>query len=936
MKKATSVPATSMWDNIALRPYLGEIRRRHGIVDTLALPNMRDLPPVRIESLFVQPLLSDISVSPTSAPETWPEGDTLFEAMKAANCLVLLGDPGSGKTMLANWLSWRLSSGISTPLPEYLHNKLPIPCVLREMDSKLFSPQTTISDLAMHVVNRYLGDRVTTEMKDSILSLVKKDDYVLILDGIDEIPAVNRKTVASWIHQVSIGKARLLATSRSVGYEDYPVHIPPARSSGQSKKILLKDILKGQSLDDQSSPSLKVVREYTIKELVDISTHGISSSGKWATVAYIMPFDPTRVRTFVKNWYLQRSGSELESLTKTEDLLSALGQSEVTQELSRTPNLLSLMAIVHRERANLPDGKALLYKEIANAYINTIDQHRKIQNGDVLAPYSWEIRESWIAYVGFQMQIERFAKGKESKSGVLINEKKVISWIQHAMRVSEVKNPEVISKNFLEWVARRSGLLLPKGEKLYAFVHLSFQEYFCARYIATQIINPLFIKDDGSNSKTINPEQLKIWSRHPLWREVFIYLLELISAERGTAWCDHLIDIIFGEVVLQSEDENIISLSAGILSNRHVHLNKKNKEKLASFCMPSAITVWAEPWFAHDKLPLKAVQSSNFFYIFSDRSEIIGRPNIAADSLKKIDSVVPTETLGLVIKCKNYPEMLNISDFKNLQLLEIDGYPLEEISFISRMSSLTYLALHGSLLSRLKSISTLKELIYLDLSSTNLSRLTEFKSLSNLVDLNLSRTSIKNISALGHLPSLFDLNISNTMVEDVNPLSTLRKLASLNISNTKVRIIEGLGKIKSLILLNVSNTEIEDLDALKNLDHLTFLYAGKTKIKDLSALSKLDKIRRLDVSETKITDVSALIEMKNLTDLTISETHITDISKIANITQLERLDISGTKIRNLSPILQLKNLHTLIANNIDISALEKLKGQVKGLSIIHD
>jgi predicted NACHT family NTPase len=42
------------------------------------------------------------------------------------------------------------------------------------------------------------------------------------------------------------------------------------------------------------------------------------------------------------------------------------------------PNLLTMMALIHRNRANLPNGKALLYEDIAQAYLKTIDEFRRI------------------------------------------------------------------------------------------------------------------------------------------------------------------------------------------------------------------------------------------------------------------------------------------------------------------------------------------------------------------------------------------------------------------------------------------------------------------------------------------------------------------------------------------------------------------------------
>ncbi|MFZ1831049.1 MAG: NACHT domain-containing protein, partial [Candidatus Competibacteraceae bacterium] len=660
MSQPTPTPLPRLWDDLSLRPYLGEIRRRHGIVEILALPSMRDLPPVRIETLFVPPLLAEIPISPDSDPKQWPQGQSLFVALEENPCLVVLGDPGSGKTTLANWLAWRLSAGLTTPLPQVLEDRAPLPCVLREMNADIFAAETTLPDLAERIARHLLGDKADAALLASLRERVTVGSYVLILDGVDEIPVSHRKTVAGWVRQATTQRACVLATSRRVGYEDGPV---------DREKIALR-------LDLPKGFSEKLGDLYLSGDKAEIEAETKTDEPAWAQRRYLMPFDPDRIATFAENWYRQRSGTEHEVREKTADLLAALNRSEVTQRLARTPNLLALMAIVHRERAHLPDGKALLYDEIANAYINTIDSQRKIEPGDALAPFGWKERKAWLARVGFKMQRRRSAETEKANrdAGVLAREADVLAWLTDAMRASGVAQPEQTAGVYLSWVARRSGLLLPRGEGCHAFVHLSFQEYFCACFLADRIVSPAFVKKSESSDGSVNRDLLRQWGGEPVWRETLVFLFELLSAERDADWMDDLADILFGS------DADFgyyhAALAARALADRHVRLGQEWQERLVNRC-----TFWAELDRPIDNLVLAMLVEAGYAAIVEGPLEAIQhearlRVLIANDST--ITDVSPLAGLGA------------------LQGLRLDGTGVTDLSPLAGLSALQWLHLNGT------------------------------------------------------------------------------------------------------------------------------------------------------------------------------------------------------------------------------------------------
>lgn len=866
-KKKTGSALPNLWDDSNLRAYLGEIRRRHGIVETLALPSMRDLPPLRIEALFVQPLLAESQVSADSNPDAWPEGKGLLETLQEHPQLVVLGDPGSGKTTLSNWLAWRLSAGLTSPLPSVLENRVPLPCVLREMPSEIFATGASVSDLAESIATRLLGDKADEALKASLRARVETGSYVLILDGVDEIPITHRKVVAEWIKSAHLREACVLATSRIVGYEDWPVDHSNNEISEAIRKLSTRESVLSSSLinvesditslydahknrTSNSSLQIKLFESANIspKQLRNLSRVPLA----WAQLRYLMPFDQVRIAAFVENWYHQRCGSEQEARQKSGDLLASLAQSDVTRQLARTPNLLGLMAIVHRERAHLPDGKALLYDEIANAYINTIDKQRKIAPGDILARYSWEERRAWLAYVGYQMQQLRDSQPddmeEKADSGVLADKKDVVIWLAHAMKLAGVEDAQETAELFLGWVARRSGLLLPRGEGRYAFVHLSFQEYFCACYLHGRIVSPAFIRNDPKSDAPQIRTDLAKWCKFAVWRETLIYLFELLSAKQGGDWVDDLAEVLFPQEESNVDfKKNRAALAARLIADRHIRLGLMWKDRLADSCVREA---WFEAKLGDSKEQINIFSA----LIEADYAAIVGTPS--------------------------------------QELSETTDSPILHLKHIALQDVITH--------------PKLRICILREPDIDNLSPLLELKNLKILsIEDNTQAT---DITPLGKLSELRMLHLGTAQVTDITPLSTLTHLESLYISGTKISDISPLSNLINLETLFLSGSKIKDIRPLSSLKALEILFLPVTKIKNLSPLAHLSKLTTLDIRNTQVTDIAPLAALKNLCSLNLSQTQVTDVTPLASLDNLLSLDISNTAISEIS---SLSALHAL-------------------------
>jgi internalin A len=937
-----------LWNENSLRPYLGEVKRRHGVVETLALPSMRDLPPVQIETLFVPPLLAQSTVSADTDPDIWPAGRALLSEMQDFRQLVVLGDPGGGKTTLSNWLAWRLAAGLNSPLPPALNNRVPIPCVLREMPVSLFNADISLIDLAHSVAEKLLGARTNDSLKEALTVRVNCGAYVLILDGVDEIPLNHRQVVAGWIRAASEQGGCVLATSRIVGYEDAPVDgaegltLPSTNIKFSDKKFDAKYTADVSYIGFQQklSSAFRTVENLELKEPV-----------KWAHIRYLMPFDQGRIASFAENWYRQRCMTQQEAAQKTTDLLAALSQSEVTQKLARTPNLLSLMAIVHRERAHLPDGKALLYEEIVNAYINTIDKQRKIEPGDTLAQYGWKDRKAWLSYVGFKMQLTR---GTESNrdAGILADEAEVEKWLTEAMLVSGVPLPDQAAKTFLNWVARRSGLLLPRGEARYAFVHLSFQEYFCACYLDSCIVRPAFIRNALSDDADVTKSKLASWSSERHWFETLVFLFELLSAERDSEWVDDLVRIIFGEEISEfAPYDRAGELASRIIKNKHIKISSHYRDSLAIGLGPVAINIWEGERYGPDSGILASLIDAGYAAVIGSVSEDKGDSrSLQGKCLTRIDEVVDPGFIRILIieknivnsqslECFNNVMYLRMKDveiddnsflmsMKGLRVLQLISLPISDINTLVELVGLTHLELHNMRISDLTPLSRLKSIDTLELHSLAVSDLSPISNLKKIVYLSLQGLQVDNIAPVSTLKSLVTLYLDGLPLVDVSPISSLKNLSYLKLDSTPVSEFKFLKGLKRLANLDLRRMIIPDLTEVANIRWLSSLYMIACDVVSLSPLEKLVELRGIGLMYLSVSDVSFISKLKKLTTCYITGVELSDLAPFASLKNLITLSIESEYVPSLEPLAKCQGLRYLdidCKSSVDVLPLKRLK-----------
>lgn len=533
-----------------LGAYCEAVCKAHSHIRFVEIPHLKDVSDVELDNLYVEPRFSEQEIHPDIPPSNWPSCLDPFAALREHRHLVLLGDPGSGKSTLVSCISWQLCrpnlKGDSVWGKQFV-GVLPLPMILRELRLKSDLTWEGLLDAFLeHRIGKLLHDRKTIE------ALLSNGRAFVLLDGLDEVGNLTiRRRLRDAIHTgiTAYPDSQWLLTSRIIGYDSVPFHF------------------KIEALAQDTASTAEIVQLAQKKKRVRISM---------ATQLFLAPFNDSQIQQFAINWYTQheREGEVVQQ--SAIDFVAAIRENEGTQRLARIAYLLTLMALIHHKNARLPHGRTELYERIATAYLESIDLRRHLDQ----LPYSLAQKKRWLAEVAYRMQLRRSQTGSHGAQGeILASKAEVEKWLKGAMAESTGTGSTDAVAPLLDYFAKRSGLLLPRGENKFAFMHLSLQEYFAACFLEPRLTASRF----ATTQKKAEPtdENLRTWANAQTWREAFVLLFELLS-EKSILETEAFLDHLF-KGRLDTDKDGRQATAAGLMAelatDPFVHLTAETRRK---------------------------------------------------------------------------------------------------------------------------------------------------------------------------------------------------------------------------------------------------------------------------------------------------------------------------------------------------------------------
>lgn len=343
----------------------------------------------------------------------------IVTAIQSFNKIVVLGDPGSGKSTTLKYLAYKICK--DRPLLNSFTSLIPIYIKASEFAEYLSKTHRTLSEFIINNHTKY-GLLFSESLENNSL--------IILFDGLDEVNITNyRHNVVNRLNSfvAQYPSIKIIVSSRLVGYNE-------TRLSGS---FLHFEVDK---------------------------------------------FNREQIKTFITNWYRSVSsysdGDTTKAIEDANILFNSINRNKSVFRLASNPLLITIITLINYQGNKLPEKRVALYDIATSTFLENWVKLRPIPENhsferdsliEILAPISFYIHENYSSGLIPEKELKHQLEIEYKNAFELISTKEVKQDVSNIISFLREDAGFLFEKGVDE-----------NGEALFGYVHLTFQEYFAA------------------------------------------------------------------------------------------------------------------------------------------------------------------------------------------------------------------------------------------------------------------------------------------------------------------------------------------------------------------------------------------------------------------------------------------------------------------------
>ena len=401
--------------------------------------------------LYTKTRIEKDTASQKKSQKDKPEFLRILQASAIHRHIVVLGDPGSGKSTFVNHLCVCLAAyGLEQNeswlkripgWPKEETSLIPVPVILRDF-ARQFSNKQNQPDpcLLWNFICSRLAAQKLTFVEKALNDAFENGQAIILLDGLDEVPYQSHRTfIRDTIMAFSnrYPACRMIVTCRVLSYQD------PAW------------------------------------QLSDFPSFELAA------------FDNKMIDAFIHAWYLELSRLAVVKPEESDDLANRLKQAVRRPDLwhlASNPLLLTVMSLVHTHKQRLPEARSLLYEESVDILLWRWEQIKTGSSDESSYGLTQLLLDQGRSELDLKKVLWKLAfwaheKGGGDKNNALSDIGELE--LQNALTKLHKDNSRDWAFSIIHKIKMRAGLLIEREQAVYTFPHRTFQEYLAGSYLST-------------------------------------------------------------------------------------------------------------------------------------------------------------------------------------------------------------------------------------------------------------------------------------------------------------------------------------------------------------------------------------------------------------------------------------------------------------------